>query len=296
MLRGSIEIAHRNRVSGWIYSSSAPVRDKLILAFVGERCVGAGKVDRFREDLLEAKLGDGYCGYDFPIHLNDGENLGAVVIRLQNSDAALIQTNTRMFGPGDRVGGRISDLGAIAPDSVKWMQDRGWLDQPEYDFLKAAQNIGAYERGLRLPRRAGAEEHPLRKPEAVVAELIALYTLGDVDVSQIPVKVLSDLGDAAFMRENAISLFALWSPEPSRVCVDERSHLDPSAKHGCLATPPLGGIEYSFGPDRVLFLHRDTGFAPLGPAPVSGATVLTAAPRGTTASAVAEAPRRVRAA
>src|SRR5277367_4251298 len=91
MIRGAIEVAQKNRVAGWIYSSADSVRDKLILAFVGARCVGSGKVDRFRKDLLEAKLGDGYCGFEFPIKLNEGERLGAVVVRLQSSDAALIQ-------------------------------------------------------------------------------------------------------------------------------------------------------------------------------------------------------------
>ncbi|MEJ0048442.1 MAG: hypothetical protein WDN04_21760 [Rhodospirillales bacterium] len=138
MIRGAIEVAQKNRVAGWIYSSADSVRDKLILAFVGGRCVGSGKVDRFRKDLLEAKLGDGYCGFEFPIKLNEGEKLGAVVVKLQSSDAALIQRDSVLTGPHDEdEAADLPDLGAISPASVAWMQDRGWLEQHEYDFLKA---------------------------------------------------------------------------------------------------------------------------------------------------------------
>ena len=45
-----------------------------------------------------------------------------------------------------------------------WLQDRGLLEQQEYDFLKAVQGIGAYERGLRAPRRAATELAASIKP------------------------------------------------------------------------------------------------------------------------------------
>jgi len=282
MIRGAIEVALKNRVAGWIYSSADSVRDKIILAFVGPRCVGSGKVDRFRKDLLEAKLGDGYCGFEFPIKLNEGERLGAVVVKLQSSDAALIQRDTVLTGPNDEDGaGDGPDLGAISPASVAWMQDRGWLEQHEYDFLKAVQNLGAYERGLRAPRRAGADTPAPAKPEAAVQELLGMYCLGEVVISQARVASISDLAAAnSPMRTAGATVVALWSSERARISLDERSHARPKAERGkVLAEAPAGGIEYSFGPDRLLFLHRDCRFAPLGPAPTSGIVVFTAAPR-----------------
>ena len=297
MIRGSIEVAQSTRVAGWIYSSADTVRDKLILAFVGQRCVGAGKVDRFRKDLLEAKLGDGYCGYDFPIKLNDDENLGAVVVKLQNADAALIQSTSRMIGPDD-AGGSAPDLGAIAPASVSWMQDRGWLDQPEYDFLKAIQNIGAYERGLRPPRRNGGEAPPALKPESVVSDLLSLYMLCDVDVARFTVKSVSELGtDASPLRKPGVSLAAIWSADRGRVSVDERSHAGQPASQGIILTePPSGGIEYSFGPDRLLFLHKHISLAPQGPAPASGITVFIATVRAGLSAKAAVRAKSVQAA
>jgi hypothetical protein len=282
LIRGSIEVARRNRVAGWIYSSAEPLRDKLILAFVGQRCVGAGKVDRFRKDLLEAKLGDGYCGYDFPIVLHDDENLGAVVIRMQNSDAALVQPNARMFGPSDTMPHATASLGPLGIANVTWMQDRGWLDQPEYDFLKALQNIGAYERGLRLPRRPGSQEAPALNPQTVVADLLALSVLGEVDITRAALKGFADLrGDSSPLQDSTVGVVALWSTDRVRISVEERSHVTPrEAGATVLTAPPSGGIEYNFGPDRLLFLHKHITFAPIGPPPAAGITVFTAVARG----------------
>jgi hypothetical protein len=96
LIRGAIEVAHERLVSGWIYDSVEPLRNKLVLAFCGARCVGAGKVEIFRKDLLDAKLGDGYCGFHFPVALEKGEHPASIVIRLADSDAALLQPNSRV--------------------------------------------------------------------------------------------------------------------------------------------------------------------------------------------------------
>lgn len=284
MIRGAIEVAQHNRIAGWVYSSADTVRDKLILAFVGPRCVGSGKVERFRKDLLDAKLGDGYCGFEFAIKLNDGERLGAVVVRLQSSDAALIQRDSVLTGPNDDGDADAApDMGAISPASVAWMQDRGWLEQQEYDFLKAVQNMGAYERGLRAPRRAGSDS-TTAKPETVVADLLAVYCLGEVDVRQTKIASISDLAaDGSPLHGPGASVVALWSPERGRISLDERSHAGAAAGRGqVMAKAPPGGIEYSFGPDRLLFLHRLCTFAPVGTAPASGIVVFSATPRAAT--------------
>jgi hypothetical protein len=96
VIRGAIEVATPTLVSGWIYCKPISLRDQLVLAFVGTRCVGTGKVEIYRKDLHEAKLGDGYCGFHFPIALQGGEQPAAVVVRLQESDASLLQANSRV--------------------------------------------------------------------------------------------------------------------------------------------------------------------------------------------------------
>ena len=94
MIRGAIEIAEPTRVAGWIVSSATPLRGLPVLAFSGAVCVGAGTVEVFRRDLLMANLGDGYAGFDFPIALSTEQDLASVVIRLENCDAAILQSGT----------------------------------------------------------------------------------------------------------------------------------------------------------------------------------------------------------
>jgi hypothetical protein len=278
MIRGSIEVARRTQVSGWIYAETGTVRDRLILAFAGDRCIGAGKVDRFRKDLLEAKLGDGYCGFEFPIKLNDDESLGAVIVKLQNSDVALIQRDTRLIGPSDAAPATEQVLGAIPPARVAWMQDRGWLDQHEYDFLRALHTSGAYERGLRPARRANAEVAPALRPDHVAHELLSLYAMGDVDIHRRKVATLAEIAGQA--RPNELSVMALWSGEVCRLAIEERSHTKPRASAPVLlAVPSASAVEYGFGPDRVLFLHRQAAIAPLGSVPADGLIVFTATAR-----------------
>ena len=98
MIRGAIEAVQPQLVSGWIYAGPYKVRDHLVHAFAGPRIVGSGRVEIFRKDLAEAGLGDGYLGFHFPIDLKPGEHPAAVVIRLADSDAALIQANSKV-GP-----------------------------------------------------------------------------------------------------------------------------------------------------------------------------------------------------
>ena len=283
MIRGSIEVAERTHVSGWIHADPGAVRDRLILAFAGERCVGAGKVDCFRRDLLEAELGDGYCGFDFPIKLDDDETVGSVVVKLQNSDAALLQRDTRLVGPdaGQAGAGGGIDLGAIPPSRLAWMQDRGWLDQPEHDFLRAVQTIGAYERGLRPARRGNDENLALIKPEQIAHDLLSLYAMAEVDVTRTVVGSISDLGTARSpMHARGLSVMALWSSARCRIVLDERSHMQPLNGQGSVTLQAApGAIEYCFGPDRMLFVHRQASFAPEGLAPADGISVFTATER-----------------
>lgn len=96
MIRGAIEIVQDKLIAGWIYARVGSLRDQLVLAMSGPRCVGSGQVDIFRRDLLDADLGDGYCGFHFPIELLPGEHPASVVIKLADSDAVLIQNGSRV--------------------------------------------------------------------------------------------------------------------------------------------------------------------------------------------------------
>ncbi len=279
MIRGAIEVARSTRVAGWIFSDNDGLRDKTVLAFVAGRCVGAGKVDKFRQDLLDAKLGSGYCGFDFPVRLADGEPIGAIIVKLQFSDAALIQSVSRVSGPDDADEAGCADLGAVEPGSVTWMMDRGMLEQAEYDFLKCIQSAGAYERGLRVGKRNAAlpdQVANLLEPRAVAQDMLGLFVLSHVSVKGNDTATVADLvANPSVLRQAAAPVAAIWSRERGKILLEERSHLGGRRTAAAVAAPAAGSIEYSFGPDRLLFVHRDCRFAALSPAPASGVTVFT---------------------
>jgi hypothetical protein len=275
MIRGAIEVAQKTRVVGWIYSAAEPLRGKTVLAFVGGRCVGSGEVDGFRRDLLDAKLGDGFCGFDFPVRLAENEAVGALIVRLQFSDVALLQQTSRVVGGGDMARAMPNTgLGAMQPGRVAWMMDRGMLAPPEYDFLNALQSIGAYARSLRVAKPGSGEAAGQRMaPEAVAEELLGLVMMAETRVLRASVAAVADI---AAPTQAAAPVLALWSQQRGRISVDERSHhAGGRGTPQVLAEPPPGGIDYDYGPDRLLFVHRDCRFAARGPAPASGIVVFT---------------------
>ena len=91
MIRGAIDAASSSVVSGWLFSTDLNLTGKIVLAFVDERCVGAGRIEVFRGDLKAAGLGDGFSGFHFDVVLAAGDTPEAIVVRLDHSDLALIQ-------------------------------------------------------------------------------------------------------------------------------------------------------------------------------------------------------------
>lgn len=65
MLRGAIEIVTDDAISGWMHSPDADLLGRVVLAFVGDDCIGSGRVEIFREDLKAAGLGSGHAGFHF---------------------------------------------------------------------------------------------------------------------------------------------------------------------------------------------------------------------------------------
>src|SRR5713101_4760963 len=85
MLRGAIDYATPSRLGGWVFSEAVSLRDHTVLAYLGEVCIGTGQIDKFRQDLADAGLSDGFLGFNFAIALDRPADLARVVIRLDGS-------------------------------------------------------------------------------------------------------------------------------------------------------------------------------------------------------------------
>jgi hypothetical protein len=152
MLRGAIELATTELIQGWIYSDAGPVRDLVIVALSGQDCLGTGRVDVFRPDLADAGVGDGNCGFSFPITVRP-DALDSVVVKLDGSDAVLLQADARVGNSGTKPieMKRSTVLWHLA--RLKWALKRGRISQTDFDYLRTLWPAGVYERGL-IRRRA----------------------------------------------------------------------------------------------------------------------------------------------
>ena len=100
MIRGAIEIASPSVISGWMYGEGVDLRGRLVLAFIGKRHVGTGKIELFRKDIKDAGLGDGFSGFYFPVTLMPAEQPETIVVRLDQSDLVLMHRDSMLVPAG----------------------------------------------------------------------------------------------------------------------------------------------------------------------------------------------------
>jgi hypothetical protein len=279
MLRGAIDYATPSRVGGWLYSEAISLRDHTVLAYLDDVCIGTGQIDKFRQDLADAGLGDGFLGFNFPIALERRENLARVVVRLDGSDAVILQPHCRIAAAATDASMTAAALPTQRLASVKWMREHGWLDQSEYDFLNCIQQFGVYDRMLHCPRRNGADPVPDDDATAVGRALLDLYYMDAVELQRETFPSISDLVrflDRGEWMSRPEPVVALVCRERSRIAVVEGSHREREAPGAALGERLEAPIEYVLGGDRLLFINARCQFRAVGPAPLGGLELLHA--------------------
>lgn len=229
MIRGSIELATTDTIQGWIHTSDGRIREHTLLAFQGDQCVGAGKVNTFRGDLAEAGIGDGHLGFSFAISVPP-ERVGQVVLKLEGSDALLLQAGAGVAGeagaapslPRAEVRARLAAL--------KWALKHGRIGQGDFDFLRILWSFGVYERGL-LRRNPGEEAVVSEASGVVAAALLESYAGTDVRLSTHTVRSSAEF--AAVLREvsagNGLKVVAVRSEARASLRVAEGTHVEDAA-------------------------------------------------------------------
>jgi hypothetical protein len=273
MIRGAIENVSRNRVFGWVWSPEGKVEGRTVLAFLDEACVGAGKVEGFRQDLKDAGLGDGIAGFNFDITYPNPADAPRVVVKLEGSDAVLIQRRSRVMPPGAAGGPQRAARQQTSLSSLQWMRARGWLSQSDYDFLRFFRQLGVYDRSLVVP-----QERPDRTaPELLDAfetarSLLLLQRMDEAEVRRERLAAPRDWRRLAEAQEAACgpgAVIALWSAERGRLPVVEASHTLAGQVTADAEAPP--GVDYALGPDRLLFLDARCVLGPGASFPAGGA-------------------------
>ncbi|MBB3950207.1 hypothetical protein [Aureimonas jatrophae] len=246
MIRGSIELATPDTIQGWIHTSDGRIREHTLLAFQGDQCVGAGKVNTFRGDLADAGIGDGHLGFSFPISVLP-ERVGQVVLKLEGSDAMLLQTGARVAGETTGVAGlpRAEVRARLA--ALKWALKHGRIGQGDFDFLRILWSFGVYERGL-LRRNAGEEAVVAEKSGVIAAALLESYAGTDVRLSSRTVRSPAEFQTALaeIAAGPVLKVVALHTETRASLRVAEGTHVED------VADAPV--TDYPLTPDHLLIL------------------------------------------
>jgi hypothetical protein len=256
MLKGAIDSVHFQRVGGWVYSEQGSVRGATVLAFVDDRCVGAGTVDLFRPDLEKAGLGDGYLGFSFAISLPDVSEIGKLAVKLENSDAFLLPRAARINTPS-----RFESFQASRHNvkSIDWMRSLGWVGTLEYTFLKYMLQLGVFEYSLIKQKSPSEPNSALLDPAAIATEYLRLMALSPVTVKTLASRTSTSAADIRAAVTSAVSepeqVVAILAGKPSSISVIEGSQED-----SVLPTSMDGAISYSLGPDRLVFVNLLSAF------------------------------------
>lgn len=240
MIRGAIDYLDSQAISGWLHSDEVAVRGRTVLAFVDDHCVGAGVVDRFRQDLADAGVGDGFGGFHFGVTLPQGCALARLVVKLENSDLILLQPGCRLAGHQERH--RPTSPYSVA--TIEWMHDRGWLAGDDLEFLRTLAVFGFFEFSLHAPsgELLDAEPEAQRLFELLYRRRVALVC------EPMP------LAELARRRGELIDtlvcpVVAIHAPGGS-VAILEGSHELPFE----LAPSMHGAVKHGCGADRLLFV------------------------------------------
>jgi hypothetical protein len=256
MLRGAIDLIHPERVGGWMYSEAGSVRGATVLAFVDEHCVGSGRIELFRQDLVDAGLGDGFLGFSFPITPPTPGDACRVVVRLDGSDPVFVQRDAAISarsGP-DRLSPMMHTV-----ESVEWMRSSGWLDPSEYTFMRYIIQIGAYDHSLLRRKSTTDKSTDLMDPLVAAQPLLNLLCLKNVKVTEMVLRVEEPEQFVELILQRTgrmLPVVALTSAQAGVLAIVEGSHLDSQTDHSM-----MGAIEYPYGPDRLLFLNLGAKFA-----------------------------------
>lgn len=249
MIRGSIEHVANDVIQGWIYSEDGNIRERTLLAFRGDACVGAGRVNMFRADLADAGMGDGHLGFTFPISVPP-QDIGSVVVKLEGSDAVLLQRSAVVTGTSSssRDLGRSEVRERLA--SLKWALKHGRISQGDFDFLRILWSTGVYERGLvrRNPTDDGAVTE---KPLGVATSLLEAYLQTEVQTSVERVRSAEEFAaETARLAkgEGLAPIVAVYTQERAILRVVEGSHIGDHAMDA--EARAANFVDYALSPEN----------------------------------------------
>jgi hypothetical protein len=254
MIYGHIDTVSRTHVGGWIFSTYRSLAGMPLLAFIDDAPVGRGEVGLFREDLVQAGIGDGHGGFSFPIELKPSHDPRLVDIRLDGSNALIRQSHACLVARED-VG--VAPRAPRDADTLAWMRGRGWLTAAQHDVMDRLGRFGVVRQRLNMPEGPGAQD-ALEDLAALTGEFLQLhmhlYVSARIHDETWPEDLLALRSHLHTAFPAIAPVIGLWAPTAHCVNVSEGSHL------GLRLLEPISGVDYEFGENHLLWLNLDTNF------------------------------------
>lgn len=264
MLRGHIDRVSNERIEGWLSLEGYTLREETVLAFIGVTCVGQGTVNVFRQDLADARIGDGWAGFSFAVQLQLFQDPCTVLIRLANSDAYIFQPGqgAKELNAGQSTSGHPYP----APVDLNWMRSKGWISDVLHQRLRILSAFGVLE--LSLYKTEDFFDNPLAdsRLNEVLVEIFDVLVRRPHVLSSVRIDDERQLRDvfARHRREfSSDSHFAvLCTSERLPISVIEGSYWLTTQVVSTLAEEISSrGVEYSTDCNRILFMNLKSAYS-----------------------------------
>jgi glycosyltransferase involved in cell wall biosynthesis len=134
-IRGYVDVATRERVSGWAYDTAAPQTRVALLITANDKLLARVLADRSRPDLRDAGFGDGSCGFDLEIKGLSPFEVYVIAVRRETDMAHLDRSpmlleKLQQFDPAFRA--QVAAVLADVPDDAALTERIAFLaDQTE---------------------------------------------------------------------------------------------------------------------------------------------------------------------
>jgi hypothetical protein len=233
MFRGAIEVVTDNAISGWVYSNEADLTGRTLLAFVGERCVGSGPIEIFRQDLKDAGLGDGRYGFHFGITV-DGPAAAPIVVKFEASDAILMPPDGRLTTGRSAAPVMSRQTFQLKFAQLSWQSERGVVKPADFILLRDLLCFGYCSRDA--AGAAGGTGTTLAAALAGYEAMLSLAMQAHVTVESVPIG--HDLaGQLRRLAEKAgpVTAVGVFSEAPLAITLERASHLEPKDETEALA-------------------------------------------------------------
>ena len=254
MFRGNIDLASRTRVEGWVYCARLSLVGARVYAFVGDQCVGSGIANLFRQDLVEAGVGDGFGGFQFPIVLDKSQDPRTLHIRVEDGNAIIRQPGARL---APSVGELAQNTFSGSPQPLYWMLERGWLTKGQFRILNALSVFGVAKQRLIEPIGEiidQGRDSQLVSNTTAILELMAFTT--------VTATLRAEFTEADFAYEcqrlhtefpTSPPVIALLAQRANSINVVEGSHISKDPSRGATG----GGIDHELGSHLLLWINLD---------------------------------------